>query len=678
MSLSVALIAAALHSATAVAVAPTPVADLMKPPANATHFVVVSPAGKHGDEWRWTLPDGSIAYRESILLRGMKFEQDQVVKLGPDGMPVSVRIRGVTPSGDAAEEFDISNGTARWKSPLDQGQSPYDAPALYLPSGGTFLSNDQAVTSLLRAGQAGIPLLPSGRATLEKARDLQITGPGGPKTVSLYLIRGVNQAPSPIWLDGDKLFSTIGGLSIFPAGYEANLMTMLKAQEEAIAALQPKIRQQFVTPAATGPVLFRGVRLYDADGRRFLENQYVLVSDGKVAGVGSQSFKAPPGTRVIDGAGKTLVPGLWDAHMHISDDFTTLSELAQGITSFRNPGGHSELALSQRKRIADGELLAPEGFTSVIIDRKGPLAAQIATTVSNEAETIAAVRKIKADGLAGVKFYTSMDPKWVTAGAAEAERLGLHVHGHIPATMRPLDAVRAGYDEITHINFVIMQAMPQEIVNTSNGENRWVGPGKFGKDVDLDAEPMKSFIAELARRKTVVDPTLVVFEAMFAQDAGKIAPAYVPFVGTLPAASERQFKSGGYPLPEGYTRADFTKSFEKMVELVGRLHKAGVPIVAGTDWSGIEIIRELELYVKAGLSPADALATATIVPAQVVGADKRTGSIAVGKEADLVLVDGDVSKDIGALRRVDMVVSNGVAMDGDELRKAAGFLARPK
>jgi hypothetical protein len=244
--------------------------------------------------------------------------------------------------------------------------------------------------------------------------------------------------------------------------------------------------------------------------------------------------------------------------------------------------------------------------------------------------------------------------------------------------MRPLDAVRAGYDEITHINFVIMQAMPQAIVDTANTENRWVGPGKYAKDVDLDAEPMKSFIAELARRKTVVDPTLVVFEGMFTQDAGKVAPAYAPFVGTLPAATERQFKAGGYPLPEGYTRADFSKSFDKLGELVLRLSRAGVPIVAGTDGSGIEIIRELELYVKAGLTPAEALATATIVPAKVVGIDGRTGSIAKGKEADLVLVDGDVSQDIGALRRVSMVMSNGVLMDGDKLRSAAGFLARPK
>ncbi len=108
------------------------------------------------------------------------------------------------------------------------------------------------------------------------------------------------------------------------------------------------------------------------------------------------------------------------------------------------------------------------------------------------------------------------------------------------------------------------------------------------------------------------------------------------------------------------------------------LKKAGVPIVAGTDGYGMELVRELELYVDGGMTPAQALSTATIVAARNVGVDKRTGSIAVGKEADLILVDGDVSTDLGALRRVVTVVSDGYVMDADALRKAAGYSGRPK
>ena len=112
--------------------------------------------------------------------------------------------------------------------------------------------------------------------------------------------------------------------------------------------------------------------------------------------------------------------------------------------------------------------------------------------------------------------------------------------------------------------------------------------------------------------------------------------------------------------------------------LVGAMHKAGVPIVAGTDGSGLELVRELELYVGAGFTPAEALEAATIVPARMVGADKHAGSIAVGKDADLVLVDGDPSRTIGDLRHTRIVVMDGKVMDADDLRGAGGFAGRPK
>jgi imidazolonepropionase-like amidohydrolase len=272
-----------------------------------------------------------------------------------------------------------------------------------------------------------------------------------------------------------------------------------------------------------------------------------------------------------------------------------------------------------------------------------------------------------------------MNPAWIGPAAAEAHRLGLHVHGHVPATMKPSEAVAAGYDELTHLNFVVMESMPKEVIDKANTRQRMEGPARFFKDVDLDGPLMKGFIADLAQRKTIVDPTIVIFESLLAQEGGTPHPAYAPYMGIISPVLERAvFTSGGYPLVEGYSRDDYRKSYAKMIELVRRLHQAGVPIVAGTDGMGVELIRELEIYHQAGFTPAEALQSATILPAKVVGADKRTGSIAVGKEADMVLVDGDVSKELGALRRVVTVVSDGYVMDGDALRKAAGYSGRPK
>lgn len=671
--------AAAHETATlAAAAAPVPKEELMKPPADATHYVVISDAGKHGDQWRWLLPDGSTAYRWSQELRGWISEVDQVVKLGANGLPEALTIRGVTISGDAAETFSVKDGKASWTSTSDSGTA--SGSGYYLPAGGIGLANSVLIDRLAAAGPAGVNLLPSGKATMTLGPTLSIRGPNGPRTVQLAFVRGVLASPFPVWLDENKrYFADIGGMSLVPAGYEATAKMMRDVQEAAIAAEVKAIAARFLTPEAKRPVLFDNVQLFDADKGQFLANQAVLAQQGKVVRIGAAgSIKAPAGAQLIDGRGKTLVPGIWDSHMHIGDDWDVLANMANGITSFRSPGTEIDRAKSTTERRRSGELLMGEPFISAIIDKKDPLAAQGSEVVSSEAEAIAAVRKIKDAGLWGVKFYTSMNPAWIKPAAAEAHRLGLHVHGHVPATMRPSEAVAAGYDELTHLNFVVMESMPKEVVDKANTRQRMEGPAKFFKDVDLDGEPMKGFIASLAAKKTVVDPTIVIFESMLTQDGGKAAPAYAPYLNIISPVLDRSFKSGGYPLVEGFTRDDYRKSFTNMVRLVGKLHQAGVPIVAGTDGWGIELVRELEIYQKAGMAPAAILQSATIVPARVVGADDRIGSIAVGKEADMVLVDGDPSKEIGALRRVVTVVSDGYVMDGDALRKAAGYSGRPK
>jgi imidazolonepropionase-like amidohydrolase len=402
------------------------------------------------------------------------------------------------------------------------------------------------------------------------------------------------------------------------------------------------------------------------------------VKSGKIFAVGpSAKVKVPAGAQVFAGAGRTLVPGLWDSHMHVRNDFTGVQLLSLGVTSARDPGNNDDLTLARQQRRAAGELLSPRVYASSMIDGKGPRTAQFATVVTSREEALLAVAAARAKGMSAVKFYGSLDPAWVAPAAAEAHRLGLHVHGHVPAGMRPAQAVAAGYDEITHINFVMMQAMPDEVVEQSNGIARIVGVGRYAKDIPLDAEPMKSLIATLAARHITVDPTLVVFESWLAAKNGELSPAYAPYVGTLPPAVERGFRQGGFAPPEGVTRADFRASFEKLRELVGRLYRAGVPIVAGTDGSGLELVRELELYVGAGLTPAQALATATIAPARLVGAQRHTGSIAVGMDADLVLVEGDPSRDIGSLRRTRSVMMGGMLMDADKLRAAAGIARSP-
>jgi imidazolonepropionase-like amidohydrolase len=349
-----------------------------------------------------------------------------------------------------------------------------------------------------------------------------------------------------------------------------------------------------------------------------------------------------------------------------------------GVTSVRDPGNDDFLTLDRRARAVKNDLLMPHVYPSSLIDGKGSNTAQVANVATSQAEAVALVGKARQNGFTGVKFYGTLNPEWLPAMTAEAHKLGLHVHGHIPQGIRPLRAIQDGYDEVTHINWIMMQAMPDSVIAVDNGIARLEGPGRYAKDVDLDGPAVQEIIKTMAAKGIYSDPTMIAFEGLYYPENGDLAPMYAPFVGTLPPTTERGFRTGGFAVPKDLTRADYRKSWAKMVELLGRMHKAGVPIVAGTDGAGIEIIRELEIYTEAGMTHAEAIAAATIVPAKLVGRDAETGSIKVGKAADLVLVEGDPSKKIADLRQTRVVMLDGKLLDADALRTAAGFSGRPK
>jgi len=657
--------------------AQTPTAELAKPPPDARHFTIESTGGKHGDSWSWIAPDGTRMARESMNLRGQVWEIDYSGKPGPDGLPVAVTIRGVTPQGDAGETFSVAGDTAQWKSPVDTGGAKAGH-AFYITQGGPMDTNAWFVERLLARPDRTLDLLPGGQARAEKAGSLEIGQGAQRQTVNLWSITGISNSPIFAWADAkDRFFGVTAGLAWLPEAYAGERQKLQDAQAAAAASQAPDfVKSLAQTP--TGPVAFVGVRLFDADNLRFLPDQTVVVDKGLITAVGpSASTRLPKGARIIDGKGRTLTPGLWDSHMHVGDDYTGLQELSLGVTSFRDPGNNDLLTIDRRTRRAAGQLLFPHVYPSSLIDGKGAFTAQVANVATSQAEAIALVDKAKANGFTGVKFYGTFNPAWLPAAIAEAHNQGLHVHGHIPAGIRPMEAINDGYDEITHINWVMMQGLPESLLPVSNGIARFEGPGRYAKDVDLDGPAMKGIVETMAKKKIYSDPTMVAFEGLYVPENGDLSPSYTPFVGTLPPATERTFRLGGFAVPKDLTRADYRASWAKMVELLSRMHKAGVPIVAGTDGSGLELVRELEIYVDAGFTPAEALAAATIVPARLVGQEARTGSIKVGKAADLVLVEGDPSTKIGDLRQTRTIMLDGKLLDADALRKSAGFSGRP-
>ena len=658
----------------------TPLDQLAKPPATATHYVIQSTGSKHGDSYRWAAADGTLMARESLILRGQVFEQDSATRNGADGMPASLTIRGFTPTGDAGETFTIANGKATWKSPIDGGSAAYSTPAFYSSQGGPIDTTAQFLERLLASPGRKMKLLPGGEARAEKLTTLTVGKGANAKEVTAWSILGVSNTPIPMWADAKgKFFGFVFFLSWLPEEYATEHVRLNAAQSDAMAAQAPALYKSLVKVPTT-PVAFTHVQLFDADTKQFVADQTVVVDNGRILTVGAAAaVKVPAGAQVIDGKGKTLLPGLWDCHMHVGGDYTGLQELSMGVTSIRDPGNDDSLTIDRRNRVAKNELLMPHVYPSSLIDGKGPNTAQVANVATSQAEAIALVDKAKANGFTGVKFYGTLDPQWLPAAAAEAHKQGLHVHGHIPQGIRPLVALQDGYDEITHINWIMMQAMPDSVIAVDNGIARFEGPGRYAKDVDLDTNPaIQQIVKTMAEKGIYSDPTMVAFESLYYPENGDLAPMYAPFVGTLPPTTERGFRSGGFAVPKDLTRADYRKSWAKMVGLLGKMHKAGVPIVAGTDGAGIELVRELEIYTEAGMTHGEAIAAATIVPAKLVGKDAETGSIKVGKAADLFLVEGDPSKQISALRQTRVVMMDGKLLDADALRTAAGFSGRPK
>src|SRR4029453_6661729 len=493
-------------------------------------------------------------------------------------------IRGVTPTGDAGETFAIGAGAAQWKSPIDAGSSSYSAAAFYVSQAGPIDTNAWLLETLLARPDKTMNLLPGGSARAAKLADLDVGSGAAKQTITLWAIAGISTSPLPVWADANnKFFGVAFGLAWLPEAYASEQARIQDAQASAMAAQAPALLKSLVRVPA-GPVAFSGVRLFDAEDVRFLANQTVVVDKGVITASGAAGSGAvPAGAQVIDGRGKTLVPGLWDCHMHVGDDYTGLQELSMGVTSIRDPGNDDRRTIDRRTRAAAGSLPMPHVYPSSLIDGKGTYTAQVANVATSEAEAVALVAKAKANGFTGVKFYGTVNPAWLPRSIAEAHKLGLHVHGHIPAGIRPLDAINAGYDEVTHINWIMMQAMPDSVIRESNGILRFEGPGRYAKDVNLEGAAIKTMIGTMASKQIYSDPTMVAFESLYVPENGDLSPSYPPFVGTLPPTTERGFRSGGFAVPKDLTRVDYRASWAKMVDLLGRMHKAGVPIVAGTD-----------------------------------------------------------------------------------------------
>jgi imidazolonepropionase-like amidohydrolase len=375
---------------------------------------------------------------------------------------------------------------------------------------------------------------------------------------------------------------------------------------------------------------------------------------------------------VIDATGRTLLPGMWDMHVHITNSNDGLLDLMAGITTVRDMGDDMEVLKRLSDRFDRGELNGPHVLRAGLIDGTGPYQGPTKTLVSNAEEMRAAVKLYADAGYPQIKLYSSVKPELVPVAVEAAHARGLRVSGHVPAGMTMRQAVEAGYDEVQHANFWLLNFMSPEIVARTNTPTRFSDAYIQGREIDVNSPEVRDFIAFLKARHTVVDPTLVTFETMFTGQKGVQVKSYQPYADRLPPGMLRGGLSGGRgKTPE--ERAAYTESYRRMMQMLKLMHDAGVPVVNGTDGGAFDYTRELALHVESGISPADVLYDSTLGSARVMGLDRDTGSIAPGKRADLVLIEGDPLTNIAAIRATRLVLKDGAVYDPAALGAAAGL-----
>ncbi|MFN8690428.1 MAG: amidohydrolase family protein, partial [Cyclobacteriaceae bacterium] len=291
--------------------------------------------------------------------------------------------------------------------------------------------------------------------------------------------------------------------------------------------------------------------------------------------------------------------------------------------------------------------------------------------VSTLEEGLEAVNFYADKGYQQIKLYSSIPPDWVKPLAERAHQRGMKVCGHVPSFMTAERAVKDGYDQIIHLNMIMLNFLGDTLDTRSM--LRFIRVAERAHNINLASDEVKRFMRLLKKRNIVVDPTAAIFESMFTNEPGKLAHGYEGTIDMFPAAFRRSFYYGGLPTMKGHV-GEYRESFENMVKMLRLLHENGITVVPGTDdFPGFTLHRELELYVQAGMTPAQVLQAATFTSAQVAGLSNELGSVEAGKKANLILVDGDPVSDIRKIRRVELTMKNGNLYNPRAMYESYGF-----
>ena len=637
--------------------------------ADTTHYAVFMGSRSAGTHMAWQESSGARSYYYEFNDRGRGPAINQTVMLS-GGQLSSMQISGHDYTKNQIDEsFTVRGGTASWLSSAEEGQQSFDG-ELYYPVNGTPAGMEQLIEVLDTESDQTKNLLPGGalRISLKYHIDIDI------HKLTLYGISGVSYAPDFYWIDEQGLLFAIvspsRGITCIKKGFEDLKTSLVEKQVEVEDEYFSSLADE-LTEIPEAPVAITDVRLYNAHKGKMEENKTVVFADDKITGV----FNALPANfegEVIDGKGKSLVPGLFDMHVHVGQSAGIL-HVAAGVTSVRDMAVQSNYIEDKNKLKADFEsnnLIGPRivglaGF----IDGNGPFTRD--RGIDNVEEGLAEIEKFNEAGLKQIKLYSSIKPEWVEPMAELAHSYGMRVSGHIPAFMTATTAIEQGFDEIQHTNMLFLNFYG-DTLDTRN-MTRFSAVGENGHTFDFNSKQFKDFVKLLKRENVVIDPTLAIFEWGFTSVMGEASPPFVTIIDRLPLSDRRRFYNGGFARPPGVHQT-YLESYDRMVDMVFHLHKNGIAIVPGTDnLAGFTFHRELELYVKSGIPASEVLQLATIGAAKVADLDASLGTIEAGKLADMVLVNGNPVDNISDIRNVVLTVKNGMIYRPKKLYTAVGI-----
>jgi len=588
----------------------------------------------------------------------------------PDLTPQSFEIKGKTArSASIDEALSIDGGAVDFRTRDKQSK-------LSVPSGAFFSIAGYAPITMqmllvrywaTHGSPAQLATLPRGNVKVEPRGQDTVRIFGKDEKLDRYAIEGLIWGRETLWFDLDRnLVAAITNdaeydqFEAIRQGYESGLGEFVRrAASDRMSALAEISKEISGSHAATLAIV--GGTLIDGTGAAPVPDAAVLIHNGRIVAVGpGPNVKIPRDARVVDARGKTILPGLWDMHAHFEQVEWGPIYLAAGVTTVRDCGNEFEFVTAVRDAIAQGRGLGPRLLLAGIVDGSGGHAADTPQHAREQTD------RYHDAGFQQMKIYSWVKLEEVKVVADEAHRLGMTVTGHVPEGLTAYQVIEAGQDQINHISFIADMMHEEFPPDMSRNDRR-----KITATIDLDSQPAHKALMFLKEHRTVVDPTMALQE-LFTSSTAKPPASFEPGVAKVAPELARQLTDVEPPNEVSELRE---RVFLKDLAIVGALHRAGIPIVAGTDQAvpGHSLHREIELYVQAGLTPMEALQAATIVPARAMGLEKESGTLEKGKRGDLILINGNPLQDIRNTRNVEYVVTGGTMYNSVELWRSVGF-----